>query len=82
LASITISLPEPLRDWIERRVESGRFGTASDYVRELVRRDQEDSDEREALVAELQKGEASGTSGRAVPDILRSLREELGGRSG
>lgn len=78
MASITISVPEPLRDWIEQRLEAGPYGTASEYLGELIRRDYEDNDGREALIADLERGEASGISERRVPDILATLRGEIG----
>ncbi len=78
MASIIISVPEPLREWVDRRVESGRYGDASQYLGELIRRDRIDSDEREGLVAELERGEASGISERRVPDILSALKREAG----
>jgi antitoxin ParD1/3/4 len=39
-ASINISLPEPLKEWIEAQVAAGGYGTASEYVRHLLREDQ------------------------------------------
>lgn len=78
MASMTISVSEPLRDWIESRVEEGRYETPGDYLRDLIARDRADSEEREALVAALERGEASGVSERRVPDILAALRREIG----
>ena len=41
MASLNISLPAALREWIEAQVKGGRYGNASEYLRELIRRDQE-----------------------------------------
>lgn len=41
MAQMNISLPEKLREWVETRVAQGRFSSASDYVRHLIRRDEE-----------------------------------------
>ena len=41
MTSLNISLPEPLREWIEAQVKRGRYGNASEYLRDLIRRDQE-----------------------------------------
>lgn len=76
MASMNISVPDPMRDWVQSRIESGKYASASDYVRDLIRRDQAQADVREALVAALIEGERSGLSGRRVPDILAALREE------
>jgi putative addiction module CopG family antidote len=47
---------------VEERVKSGRYANASDYVRDLIRRDQE---MREALVQALIKGESAAASASA-----------------
>ena len=41
MPSMNISLPEPLREWVDAQVKGGRYGNASEYLRELIRRDQE-----------------------------------------
>lgn len=60
MATMNVSLPDPMKNWVERQTKSGRYSNASDYVRDLIRRDQD----RQTAVAELQKlvdeGLASG----------------------
>lgn len=46
--SVNISLPETMRAWIDRRMETGGFGNTSEYFRHLIREDQE-KQERRAL---------------------------------
>jgi antitoxin ParD1/3/4 len=41
MTSLNISLPEPLKQYIEDQVASGDWGTPSEYVRELIRQDKE-----------------------------------------
>jgi antitoxin ParD1/3/4 len=82
MASMNVSVPDPMRDWVQTRIESGQYASVSDYVRDLIRRDQVQTDERQALVAALLEGERSGISTRRVPDILAALTEELRGRTG
>ena len=53
MASMNISLPDPMRDWVQARVDSGQYTGASDYVRELIRRDQANAAERERWLAGL-----------------------------
>lgn len=50
MATMNISLPDPMKSWVESRSKSGRFSNSSDYVRDLIRRDQE----RQTAIAELQ----------------------------
>ena len=39
MTSLNISLPKPLKDFVEGQVSSGDWGTPSEYVRELIRQD-------------------------------------------
>ncbi|HEY0526069.1 MAG TPA: type II toxin-antitoxin system ParD family antitoxin [Stellaceae bacterium] len=77
MASMNISVPDAMRDWVESRIKSGRYASVSDYVRDLIRRDQAQADAREALAAALIEGEQSGISEHRIPDILAALRKEL-----
>ena len=52
---INISLPETLRDFVDQQVASGRYSSASEYVRELIRED-EQSKAQERLEALLLEG--------------------------
>jgi antitoxin ParD1/3/4 len=75
MATMNVSLPDPMKDWVEAQARTGRYSNASDYVRDLIRRDQE----RAADLAELQRhvtaGLASGVSDRSMKDVLRMARE-------
>lgn len=53
MASMNISLPDPMRDWVQDRVDSGQYAGASDYVRELIRRDQASAAEQERWLVKL-----------------------------
>jgi antitoxin ParD1/3/4 len=77
MASMNVSVPDPMRDWVQQRIESGQYASASDYVRDLIRRDQMHADERESLIAALIEGEKSGVSKRRIPEILAALKQEL-----
>jgi len=74
MATMTVSLADQLKDWVEERVKNGRYATVSDYVGELIRRDRE---QREALVTALIEGEQSGTSRRTVHDIAAAAKAKL-----
>jgi antitoxin ParD1/3/4 len=51
MTSLNISLPDPLKAYVEERVASGDFGTPSEFVRNLIRQDKEQR--RSRLEAEL-----------------------------
>ena len=56
----TITVTDQQDEWIKSQIEAGGFTNDSEYVRDLIRRDQASSMEMEAIRAELIKGEASG----------------------
>ena len=47
MTNMNVSLPEPMRVWIDAQIREGRYGNASEYVRELIRRDQDRHQEAE-----------------------------------
>src|ERR1700679_1600269 len=53
MASMNISVPDPMRDWVQARVESGQYAGVSDYVRELIRRDQASAADQDRWLAKL-----------------------------
>ena len=38
---MNVSLPDPMKAWVEAQTQDGRYSNASDYVRDLIRRDQD-----------------------------------------
>ncbi len=40
MATMNVSLPDPMRDYVQHRIDSGQYASVSDYVRDLIRRDQ------------------------------------------
>ena len=50
MTTLNISLPDPMKAFIEAQVQSGSYASASDYVRALVR----DAQKRHALINSLQ----------------------------
>lgn len=78
MSTMNISLPEAMKRWVERQAKSGRFGNSSDYVRDLIRRDQE----RQAKIAHMQalvdEGIASGKSTRTMKELKELARLKAG----
>lgn len=76
MATMNVSLPDPMKEWVEAQARSGRYSNASDYVRDLIRRDQD----RVAALGELQKlvteGLESGVSDRSPADLLAVARKQ------
>lgn len=74
MATMNVSLPDPMKDWVEDQIRTGHYSNVSDYVRDLIRRDQEYQGQREALIQALIVGEKSGVSSRSVGDIWRDVK--------
>lgn len=55
LQTMNISLPEPLKEFVDRQIAAGRYSSASEYVRELIRNDEKRKAE-EQLTALLREG--------------------------
>lgn len=56
----TITLTEQQDDWVKGQVESGHFATDSEYIRDLIRRDQQVMERLATLREALAQGESSG----------------------
>tara|TARA_R110000787_G_scaffold37655_5_gene95524 strand:- start:797 stop:1030 length:234 start_codon:yes stop_codon:yes gene_type:complete len=67
---MNISLPDPMKQWVEAQAETGRYSNASDYVRDLIRRDQERRDKIAHMQKLVDEAEESGVSARTVEDIF------------
>ena len=73
MAQMNVSVPDPMKDWCQAQVRKGRYSTTSDYVRNLIRRDQ-DSIGVMALQAAIDDGLASGISPRTLDDIMAEAK--------
>jgi antitoxin ParD1/3/4 len=73
---MNISLPEPLKEFVDEQVNSGRYSSASDYVRELIR---EDARRKvgERLEAVLLEGLNSGDPIPVTAEFWEERRSEL-----
>ncbi|MCG6112372.1 MAG: type II toxin-antitoxin system ParD family antitoxin [Paracoccus sp.] len=60
MATMNVSIPDPMKVWVEERARGGSFSNASDYVRHLIRRDQERAHAIEQLQAAITEGLQSG----------------------
>jgi antitoxin ParD1/3/4 len=74
MATMNVSLPDTLREWVEDQVKGGEYANASDYIRDLIRHDQE---RRRALNDAIDKGLASGRSGRKAEDVMAAAKARL-----
>jgi antitoxin ParD1/3/4 len=72
MATMNVSLPDEMKEWVEEQANSGRFGNSSDYIRDLIRRDQEAVSELQALVDE---GLNSGFSDKSLEEVFADAKQ-------
>ncbi|MBK1670582.1 hypothetical protein CKO28_21410 [Rhodovibrio sodomensis] len=79
MPTMNISLPESLRDFVERQVSIGGFGSSSEYMRDLIRRDQARSEKIAAMQERVDEARNSPDDTRTRSDLeaegLRRARE-------
>lgn len=76
---MNVSLPDPMKDWVESQAQGGRYANSSDYVRDLIRRDQAYQEKRWALIQALIDGENSGDADYSLEALLQELDNETVG---
>ncbi|MCC7250457.1 MAG: type II toxin-antitoxin system ParD family antitoxin [Hyphomicrobium sp.] len=72
MATMTVSLPDPMKAWIETRIDSGEYASSSDYVRDLIRKDKDSR--LSALRRRIDDADASGISVRSLDEIFEDAR--------
>lgn len=75
MASMNISLPDPMKDWVEAQTSSGRYGNASEYMRDLIRRDQDRASKISAMQKLVDEAFESGASEKNLNDIWTAAKE-------
>ena len=76
MAVFNISLPDPMKAYVEERISEGGYRTTSDYFRDLVREDQKRRAE-EKLETLLLEGLDSGSPIEVTDEYLQEKRAEL-----
>jgi antitoxin ParD1/3/4 len=79
MQTMNISLPDPLKEFVDHQIGEGRYSSVSEYIRELIRNDEKrKAEERlEALLLEGLEGEETPLTRQDFDDIRREAREEL-----
>jgi len=86
MQSMNISLPEPLKQFVDGQIAQGRYSSASEYVRELIRDDEKRKaqEQLEALLLEGLQGQAQAMTAEdwtAIrKDALATLKARKAGR--
>ena len=83
MAQINVSVPSQLKDWVDSRVAEGRYSSASDFVRDLLRRDLDNAKSEtqwlQGLIQEgLESGIAKGNSKDVIERVVAKRRDRRG----
>ncbi|ENO95510.1 type II toxin-antitoxin system ParD family antitoxin [Thauera phenylacetica] len=73
MSTMNISLPDALKSFVDEQVSQRGYGTSSEYVRELIRRDQDRQQLRNLLLA----GAASAPAAPADTSYFEGLRDRV-----
>ena len=79
MQTMNISLPDPLKDFIDHQIAEGRYSSVSEYIRELIRDDEKRRAEQrlEALLLEGLESEESELTKQDLKDIRREALAQL-----
>lgn len=80
MQTMNISLPDPMKHFVEEQVSTGAYSSASEYVRELVRADQK-RHAKEQLEQILLKAINSGEPIEVTPEVVEEVRQRLRARA-
>lgn len=72
MTTMNVSLPDELKTFVDSQVDLGHFGSTSEYVRDLIRRDHD----RRQLRSALLEGGRTPVAGNADAAYFASLRHQ------
>jgi len=70
MATMNVSLPDAMKYWVEQQSQYGRYSNASDYVRDLIRRDQDQAQKKAHMQVAVTQAIDSGISQHSMAEIL------------
>jgi len=76
MTTVNISLPEPMKHFVDSQVTEGMYGSVSDYIRTLIREDQKRKAQEELekkLLAALDEGNFQ----EVTPEFFKQLRARI-----
>jgi antitoxin ParD1/3/4 len=76
MQTMNISLPDPMKQYVEEQVAAGDYSSASEYIRELVRADQK-RHAKEQLEQVLLSAINSGDPMEVTPEMVEQVRRRL-----
>lgn len=81
MATMNISLPDQMKAWVEAQSADGRYANSSDYVRDLIRREQAKAEKIAHWNLLIEEAYASGVSDQSFEEIIAEARAEAKARA-
>ena len=81
MATMNISLPDQMKSWVEAQSADGRYSNSSDYVRDLIRREQIRAEKIAHMERLVEEAYASGDSDMTAAEIFAEARAEAVART-
>ena len=78
MSTMNISLPGTMKSFVDEQVRQRGYGTSSEYLRDLIRRDQD----RQHLRGLLLAGAAAPVVQEATPEYFNALRQQVHAKAG
>ncbi len=79
MATMNISVPDAMKVWVQAQIDEGKYASSSDYVRDLIRKDQQQRDKLAALQAAITLGIESGQAGELDIKSIKRKAKRLAG---
>ena len=76
MATMNVSLPDAMKQWVEEQVETGRYANSSDVIRDLVRKEQERTRQLDELGRMARASLASGRVEITREELLERLKRK------
>jgi antitoxin ParD1/3/4 len=77
MATMNVSLPDGMKEWVEQQSRSDGYSNASDYVRDLIRQDRERTLRIGHMQKQVNEGIGSGVGGRSMDELLDAARQQF-----
>jgi len=77
MATMNISLPKEMKSWVETHAQSGRYSNSSDYVRDLIRKDQDQAAIIAHMQAKVTEGIHSGVGSHSMDELKDIAHKRL-----
>lgn len=73
MTDLSFSFPPAMLSWLEQRIAQGDYVDVADYLRDLVRREQEQTKQTEWLREQIAEGLASGIIDKEPEDVIEEI---------